>query len=296
MPVKKDDEGRRYVEAEVEVPGSPEEIWRAIATAEGISSWFMPTTVETDADGKPRRMVTSFGPGMDAESPITSWDPPHKFTAGGEAAEGAEGPETVATEWIVEARAGGTCIVRVVHRWFADSDDWDGEFEGHAYGWATSFFSILRLYLTHFAGQPCSDLQFTAFGEGPAPEVWRTITGALNIDEDAGRFTSSPGAPELSGAVERIQVTDPELLPVRERAPQIVATLAAMDGENPEVLLRLEQPGPGIAYVMAMPMGEHTMVSIRLFFYGDGAEAIAAGAESDWNGWLNERFPQGAST
>ena len=35
MPVKKDASGRRSVEAEVEVPGTPEEVWQAIATGPG---------------------------------------------------------------------------------------------------------------------------------------------------------------------------------------------------------------------------------------------------------------------
>jgi len=296
MPVKRDDEGRRYVEAEVEVPGTPEEVWRAIATAQGISSWFMPTKREEDAEGRPTKMITSFGPGMDQAVPITKWDPPRSYIA--ETEEGPEeqgGPGRVATEWIVEARDGGTCIVRVVHRWFADSDDWDGEFEGHAYGWAASFFRILRLYLTHFAGQECSDLQLTAFSGAPGAETWRTITGALGIDEKAGRFASTPGAPGLSGAVESLEVTDPELLGVRERAPQIVAALDAMGGENPELLLRLDRPGPGIAYIMAMPMGDQTMVAMRLFFYGDQAEPVAAKAEGEWSEWLGERFPQEGS-
>ena len=52
MPVKKDPNGRRYVEAEVEVPGTPEEVWRAIATGPGISSWFVPTQVEERVGGK----------------------------------------------------------------------------------------------------------------------------------------------------------------------------------------------------------------------------------------------------
>lgn len=290
MPVKKDEDGRRYVEAEVEVPGSPEEVWRAIATAEGVSSWFMPTKIEKDADGKPTRVITSFGPGMDAVARVKKWNPPESFMA-----EAAGEPGAVATEWIVEARKGGTCVVRVVHRWFADSDDWDEEFEGHAYGWATSFFRILSLYLTHFAGQECSDLQFTAFSQASAPETWRTLTGSLKIDEGAQRFTSAPGAPELSGTVERLEVTDPELLRVRERAPQIVATLGAMDGEEPELLLRLEHPAPGIAHVFIMPMGDQTMVAMRLFFYGERASSIAADAERQWNAWLAERFPQEAS-
>ena len=144
MPVKKDKDGRRYVEAEVEVPGSPEEVWRAIATGKGVSSWFVPSTSDERAGGT---AVNSFGPGMDSVATIKTWDPPRSFSA-----ETEEGPGTVATEWVVEARAGGTCVVRVVHRWFASTDDWDAQFEGHTYGWA-AFFRILRQYLTHFVGQ-----------------------------------------------------------------------------------------------------------------------------------------------
>ena len=36
MPVKKEPSGRRSVEAQVEVPGTPEDVWRAIATGPGI--------------------------------------------------------------------------------------------------------------------------------------------------------------------------------------------------------------------------------------------------------------------
>jgi hypothetical protein len=83
MPVRRDEHGNRYVEAEVEVPGSPEEVWDAIATADGISSWFMPTTTEHDAEGRPTRMITSFGPGMDVVNVVTGWNPPDTFTPEG---------------------------------------------------------------------------------------------------------------------------------------------------------------------------------------------------------------------
>jgi hypothetical protein len=42
MSVKKEASGRRSVELEIEVPGTPEEVWQAIATAPGISSWKVP--------------------------------------------------------------------------------------------------------------------------------------------------------------------------------------------------------------------------------------------------------------
>jgi uncharacterized protein YndB with AHSA1/START domain len=41
MPVKIDATAQRSVEAEVEVRGSPEEVWRAISTGNGISAWFV---------------------------------------------------------------------------------------------------------------------------------------------------------------------------------------------------------------------------------------------------------------
>lgn len=296
MPVKKDEDGNRYVEAEAEVPGSPEEVWEAIATADGISSWFMQTTSESDADGTPRKMITSFGPGMDAVAEVTEWHPPHYFIAESEeGAEPGEGPGKVATEWIVEARAGGTCVVRVVHRWFADSDDWDGQFEGHAYGWATSFFRTLQLYLTHFAGQKCAPFALTAFSPTTGPETWRILKDGLKIDEASGGFASASGTPELAGAVEHMEITDPELLSVRERSPQVKAALEGMDGEEPELLLRLDRPAPGLAHLFIMPMGEQTMVSARFFFYGDQAASVAADAEREWNSWLAEKFPQEAT-
>lgn len=282
MPVKKGNDGQRSVEAGVGVPGSPEEVWRTIATAEGISSWFVPTTSDEREGGK---IVSSFGPGMDSVARITAWNPPNSFVA-----ETEEGPGKVATEWIVEARDGGTCVVRVVHRWFADSDDWDAEFEGHAYGWASAFFRILRLYLAHFPGEACEAFDLAAFSKTTPPETWRIVKRALELDQRTQRVHSTPGAPELSGTVESTEITDPELLRVRERSPQIAAALEGMNGEDPQLLLRLERPAPGVAHIFIMPMGDQTMVSVRFFFYGEQAAAAAADARHQWSDWLDEQF------
>ena len=141
MSVKKEPSGRRSVQVEVEVPGTPEEVWRAIATCQGISSWFVPTRSEERAGGQE---VSNFGPGMDSSSTITSWEPPRRFVT--EGVMGAPGSPTVATEWTVEARSGGTCIVRVVHSLFASTDDWDDQLDSLEQGWP-AIFRILRRYL-----------------------------------------------------------------------------------------------------------------------------------------------------
>ncbi len=51
MSVKKEASGRRSVQVEVEVPGTPEEVGQTIATGPGISSWFVPAEFEM-RDGK----------------------------------------------------------------------------------------------------------------------------------------------------------------------------------------------------------------------------------------------------
>ena len=65
MSVKKEASGRRSIQVEVEVPGTPEQVWQAIATGPGVSSWFVPTDVEEKAGGT---IVSRFGPGMDARA------------------------------------------------------------------------------------------------------------------------------------------------------------------------------------------------------------------------------------
>ena len=42
---------RRVIDLSVEVAGTPEEVWEAIATGRGISSWFVPSTVEEREGG-----------------------------------------------------------------------------------------------------------------------------------------------------------------------------------------------------------------------------------------------------
>jgi uncharacterized protein YndB with AHSA1/START domain len=263
MPVKKDPSGRRSVEAEVEVPGSPEEVWQAIASGPGISSWFVPTELDGREGGA---AISHFGPGnsMDSVAKITLWDAPHRFVA-----ETQEGPGTVATEWTVEAKAGGTCTVRVVHSWFASTDDWDGQFEGHTYGWM-SFFQILRLYLAHFKGQACVPVQLMATSSKTTKEAWDLLVRPLGLaDASVGaRVTAPDDAPKLSGVAE---VVNPP--------------------EWPGLLMRLDKPAPALAHFFAMPMGGQVLLPVRFYLYGHAAAGIASDVETTWQGWLSRRFP-----
>ncbi len=173
MSIKKDEHGRRYVEAEAQIPGTPEEVWDAIASGPGVSSWFVPT--REGADGT---VVSEFGPGMEAIARKTAWDPPHRFAAESD----GFGPDCppIATEWIVETKGGDTCTVRVVHSLFTDKDDWDTHLEGIEAGWP-DYFRLLFLYRTHFPGQYAQLAQSMAITPKPAADVWDNLTRALPL-------------------------------------------------------------------------------------------------------------------
>ena len=258
MPVKKDPSGRRSVEAEVEVPGTPEEVWAAIATGPGISSWFVPSTVEEREGGT---ATANFGPGMESAGTIKIWDPPNRYVF-----ETTEGPGPIATEWIVEARAGGTCVVRVVHSWFASGDDWDHEFEGHAHGWR-SFFRILRLYLTHFRGQPSATMQVMRTSAEPITQAWQALLGGLGCEGAAAgeQCEATSDAPPFGGVVEVVG-----------------------DG-HPELLMRLDKPAAGIAHLFAMPMGGQVILPMRLYLFGKDSRDVVARDEPVWQRWMNDR-------
>jgi uncharacterized protein YndB with AHSA1/START domain len=271
MPVNKDPDGSRWVQADVEVPGTPEEVWQAIATGPGISSWFVPSEVEEREGGT---VVSHFGPGnsMDSLATITAWEPPHRFAADSRDDMKPDDP-TIATEWTVEAKAGGTCVVRVVHSWFTSKEDWDAQFEQAELGWRV-FFEILRLYLAHFRGQRCTAFQLMAATAEPTADAWSALAGPLGLaGAGEGQTVRAPdGAPTLAGLVER-----------------------AGPSEHPGLLIRIDAPAPGLVHLFALPMMGQVFLPIRVFLYGDGAAETAASIEPTWQAWMAERFPPPAA-
>jgi uncharacterized protein YndB with AHSA1/START domain len=265
MSVKIEASGRRSIQVEVEVPGTPEQVWQAIATGPGISSWFAPTEVE-ERDGKPVALTVNLGPGMESRSVVTAWDAPRMFTS--EADGWFPGSPPVATEWTVEARAGGVCVVRVVQSLFASTDDWDDQLIGTESGIPGSF-RILRIYLTHFRGQPSAFMNFLAPVAGTPADAWARLTGSVGFNgAGAGQGWAAPtGVPLLGGLVEGV------------------------DEVPPGVLLRLDQPGPGTAALFTMDIGTSVMAAFNFYLYGDQAAATVAREKPLWQSWIQEQFP-----
>lgn len=267
MSVRKEESGRRSVQVEVEVPGTPEEVWQAIATGPGVSSWFVPTESDERVGGK---VVAHFGPGMDSVADITAWEPQHRFAAESDGM-GPDAPK-MATEWVVEARAGGTCLVRVVHSLFASTDDWDNQLESIESGWP-AFFRILRLYLTDFRGLPSSGFQVM----GKAPEAdkaaaWSGLLVSLGLTGvTTGQQWQTPsGVPPVAGSLDQ-----------------------AVEGKDPYELLRVGEPAPGVVFLTACGMGGQVFVTICFYLYGDRASDAVSRNQPLWQEWTNQHFPMG---
>lgn len=265
MSVKKEPSGRRSVELEIELPGTPEDVWQAIATGPGISSWFVPAEFEM-RDGKPVALKLNFGPGMEPRSAVTAWDPPRKFAT--EADGWAPGSPPLANEWTVEARGGGVCVLRIVQSLFASTDDWDNQLEAAKFG-LPAFLRTLRIYLTHFRGEGSAMMKWMAPFAGTEAEAWEKLTAALGLrDMSVGqRGTAPAGAPAFSGVVEYVT-----------RSPN-------------DALLRLDKPGPGIAALGTFNMGGPSMVALNFYLYGDPAAGTVARESPRWDAWFQKHFP-----
>ena len=203
-----DDRPPRTIDLEIEVPGTPEQVWRAIATGPGISAWMHPCEVEEREGGA---FAYDMGSGMRGSGRVTGWDPPRRFAQEEEWSAGEDAaPALLATEWLVEARSGGTCVVRMVMSGFGTGAGWDDEIDGMAEGMRAALEN-LRIYLTHFPG--LTGAWVRAFGTGPADldERWEALAGALGLDVTAAAGTpvepdGAPRALRRGRAVARAEV------------------------------------------------------------------------------------------
>ncbi len=260
MPIKKDDTGKRWVEMELVVPGTPEQVWQAVATGNGYAAWFTKTDIEERVGGT---ILFDLGPYGSSKGEVTIWEPPSRF--GYIEREWNEGAPPVETEVNVASRPDGTCLFRMTHSLVASTDDWDSSLEGFEKGWP-GFFEVLNLYLTHFAGSKAAAFQAMTGVEASQLEVWKCLVEALGLaGANVGEERTTHGPEKLHGTVERVKQSD------RERY----------------VLLRLASPTPGVALIGTYSMGQTTNASIVLYLYGDDASDKVEATKEKWASWLD---------
>jgi len=170
------------------VDATPEQIWDAIATGPGISSWFIG---RTEIDGNTIR--TAFGDNWIPTGEIKTKDQPHHFAYGSEHA--PDGRFT-AYEYLVEGRDHAATVLRTVTSGFVPGDDWAGEYEAMQYG-TQLFFATLVEHLRHFPGQTTTPV--TAFGPPVTdwPATWAALHQKLGLGPDPQPGDPLPGGGQV---------------------------------------------------------------------------------------------------
>lgn len=248
----------RRMEKRVELDATPEQVWEAIATGPGISSWFVPHEVEPRAGGA---ITQRFGAGFDVTGRVTAWDEGSRIAYG--AAEGVpEGAANYAFEFLVEGRDGGGAVLKFVQSGFLDGPDWDAEYNSFDSGWDL-FFTNLRTYLAHFAGRPVRNAVTMAYVPGDSAAAWKVLHGALGL---AGHpavgdtVTLAPSGPApISGVVD-------------------VATDGFLGIRSEHGMHRIGAEGE-----------QGCGLSAYHYFFGEPVDADAITAS--WQGWLEGLFP-----
>jgi uncharacterized protein YndB with AHSA1/START domain len=245
-------DGRR-IELSIEVPGTPEEVWQAIATGPGITSWFVPTEVDEQEGGA---VLQHFGDMGSDEGRVLRWDPPRQLVFEG----GASAGRPLAFEWTVEAVSGDTCTVRLVNSGFGEGEEWDGDYDGMSMGWRL-FLENLRLHLTHFAGRRAVASVPMAMVDGPNEPAWSKLCAALGVSDGlaAGDDLQLP-AVGWRGRVDRVMTTD----------------------VMRHYVVVLEEP-PATGFLAAEGNGDQVAISAYLYFYGDGAGSHAETWNRTWS-------------
>ncbi len=246
------------LEFSVEVPGTPEQVWQAIATAKGMSAWFAPTELEEREGGS---LHFTMGPDMGSDGQVTAWEPPHRLVYEEDwAALMGKDPDVLTpltSEFVVEAQSGGTCVVRVTSSGFGIGDAWESEFwDTMAPGWMP-FFDNLRLYLAHFPGQEATYLEAAATHPGDAATLWSILRDELALG-DEGDAVDVRGA---TGTVER----------VFER----------------QTLVRLTDPVPGMLSVFTWDDGSGSATAgARAYLFSTDAADYVRREQPAWQAWL----------
>ena len=235
---------------ELEVLATPEQVWQVIATGPGQDTWYLGRNEVSGGLGGTVR--SDFAGGAIPMSTVTGWEPGRRLAYG---IEPGDDGRFLASEYLIEGRATGSTVLRIVTSGFLPGDDWEAEYDAMRAG-SCVFRSSLVESLNHFAGRTATPL--TLFGP-PVPDwpaAWKRLDGALGLP---------PGRPAERGDAVRLDV----------------AGLGVVEGE--------------LYAVNDQVRGVRTPAGLYRFIQGFGGMFVLChvvfasdGAAGPWQTWLDE--------
>jgi uncharacterized protein YndB with AHSA1/START domain len=188
------------------VDATPEQVWQAVATGPGVSSWFVGRT-EINGD----TVRTSFGDDWIPSGHVTTADEPHHFAYRSDTAPDGR---FIAYEYLVEGRDRSATVLRTVTSGFLPGDDWAAEYEAMEYGTAL-FFATLVEYLRWFPGRVATPI--TAFGP-PVTDwaaTWARLPTALGLTDPRPGDAVHAELPDLPAIDGEVYFVNPHTLGIR---------------------------------------------------------------------------------
>lgn len=151
------------IRREVALPATPEDVFAAVTT--GTGAWMFPI-----------EKVSAVGGAGPDDPTVKAWEPPHRF----EVREEGEGGWFNALEYLIEAREGGTAVLRYVHSGVLGDDDWDGQYDGASLH--TDFYlHTLGQYLKYFTGRPAAFADVQGPAASITPDGFEVLLRALGV-------------------------------------------------------------------------------------------------------------------
>jgi uncharacterized protein YndB with AHSA1/START domain len=130
---------------EIVLDGTPDEVWRLLSEADGITRWFAPEARVSDG-----KLWLSYGPGMEGEGKIHLSEPGKAF---GWTESGAM-PKVV--EFYLEGEGGKTRL-RLVQSGFGEGAEFDSEYDAVNGGWRT-YLAALAFGLKNHRHHGCTQI------------------------------------------------------------------------------------------------------------------------------------------
>jgi uncharacterized protein YndB with AHSA1/START domain len=237
---------------EITLDATPEQVWEAIATGQGIDAWFMGRNQVEPREGGRTSMTIG---GQTDEGVVTAWEPPRRFAL---RAGSPDGAVFMAFEWLVQSRDDGTCVLRLVQSGVL-GDDWDTEYDALGKGW-DMYLHQLAQYLAFFRGRTAVPVTVMLPGAGDADHVWPVFTAGLGL-----------GGPATEG--DKVRLTPVGLDPLE----------GVVDYVSPEVLGVRTDDG-----LYRFVGGFDGMVAVGHHLYADDVDPEEA--ERAWQAWLSRLF------
>ena len=166
----------RKFEQELEIDATPEAVWKAVSTEEGVRTWFAPEVeIEPGVGGSVRWRWDEI---CDWPLRVTAWEPGLRlgleYDSPVDAGDGG-GKVPLFVDFTIEAH-GARTVLRLVHSGFGPSADFDEEFEGIGRGWPVELGSLAHVLENH-PGAPRYLTRCLVSLDRDPDEVWGTLTG-----------------------------------------------------------------------------------------------------------------------